>query len=150
MRGNCRGKGSFKNCGFRMTLPRQVIMEVLDETSEIITAEDIFMKVHQEYPGVGIATVYRTLNMLTEMGLVTRYDFGDGKARFELAENTDESIHSHVLICKSCYKAVKYSDFSEEEKELFHNIESKLEKKHGFKISNHIVQYYGLCEKCRK
>lgn len=150
MRGNCRGKGRFKNCGFRMTLPRQVIMEVLDECSEIITAEDVFMKVHQEYPGVGIATVYRTLNMLTEMGLVTRYDFGDGKARFELAENTEESGHSHVLICKSCYKAVKYSDFSEEEKNLFHNIESKLEKKHGFKISNHVVQYYGLCENCRK
>ena len=74
----------FRGCGYRMTVPRQAIMEVLSSTDKHLSAEDIYMKVHRTYPNVGLTTVYRTLELLTEMGLIVTFDFGDGRARYEL------------------------------------------------------------------
>ena len=99
-----------------------------------------------------MATVYRTLNLLSDMGMVTKYEFGEGKARFELAEHvreTEEEEHYHQLICTHCFKVIKYSDFSDQELELMNKIEDTLENKYKFDIHRHIVQFYGICPDCR-
>ncbi|MGB2599017.1 MAG: transcriptional repressor, partial [Candidatus Omnitrophota bacterium] len=88
----------FRGCGYRMTVPRQAIMDVLSGTDKHLSAEDIYMKVHKMYPNVGLTTVYRTLELLTQMGLVVKFDFGDGRARYELIEGP-KSEHHHHLIC---------------------------------------------------
>jgi len=77
--------GRLRNHSCRITVPRQAILDVLSKESKHLSAEDVFMKVHKGYPGIGLTTVYRTLNLLTQIGLVLKFDFGDGRARYELS-----------------------------------------------------------------
>lgn len=140
----------FKNKGMRMTMPRRIIVESLCKSSGYITAEEIYHNVHKQHPGIGLATIYRTLNILAGIGVITRYEFGEGKARYEIAEEVDQDTHFHQLVCGSCFKVVKYSDFSAEEKDVMGKIEKSLEKKYKFKIDRHVVQFYGTCPECGK
>ncbi len=141
--------GRFKRRGLRITLPRQVILQVLDSEGRYLTAEEVFMLVHEDYPGIGLATVYRTLNLLSEMGLVEKFEFGEGKARYKLSDKGQKEKHHHLLVCSSCFRVIRYSDFTEEEKTLYSDIENRLEETYSFEIKRHVVQYYGLCSECR-
>ena len=62
--------GRFKTCGYRLTIPRQAIFDVLHRTSKHLSAEDIYLAVHKVYPAVGLTTVYRTLDLLIQMGVI--------------------------------------------------------------------------------
>ena len=142
-------EGGIRNRGLRMTIPRQLVAEVLENADGYLSAEEIYSQIKQEYPAIGLATVYRTLVLLDELGIVNRYNFGEGKARYIAAEE-QEAEHHHQLVCEQCYKVIKYSDFSEEELELYRKVESVLSERHGFEIKRHIVQFYGVCPDCRK
>jgi len=138
----------FRGYGYRMTVPRQAIIDVLSGTHKHLSAEDIYMKVHRIYPNVGLTTVYRTLELLTQLGMVVRFDFGDGRARYELVEGPGREHHHH-LICTACKRVIEYTDFIDEEMEFLERAEKGLAKKYKFDIKNHKIQFYGLCEKCR-
>ena len=138
----------FRNAGFRLTLPRQAILNVFAENPKHLSAEEIFLLVHKNYPGIGFATVYRTLDLLTQMGLIFKFDFGEGRSRYELASETAKQHHHH-LICAKCSRIIDYSDFMEEEIEFIKGLEAELSKKHKFKINSHQIHFYGLCERCR-
>ncbi len=138
-----------KSRGLRVTLPRRVIIDELGNAGDYVSAEEVYMKIHEDHPGIGLATVYRTLTLLTQMGIVTKFEFGDGKARYELAELDNESKHHHVLVCEQCYNVIKYAEFSEDEKQSFDKLEKMLEKTFDFDIHKHVVHYYGLCASCR-
>lgn len=141
--------GEFRGGGFRITIPRQIILQVLDEAKKHLSAEDIYLKVHQIYPTIGLTTVYRTLELLVSMGLVFKFDFGDGRARYELSRGgKDTSSHHHHLICTNCGRIIDYNDFVEEELELIRKTEKELERKYNFVIKNHTIQFYGRCNKC--
>lgn len=140
----------FSGCGYRLTIPRQAILDALSKTSKHLSAEDIYMTVHKAYPAVGLTTVYRTLELLVQMGLVFKFDFGDGRARYELSEGPKSIGHHHHLVCTGCGRIIDYTDFIDEELELLSQTEKGLSKKYNFKISNHLIQFYGLCEKCHK
>ncbi len=142
-------EGGIKDRGLRMTIPRQLVIEVLEQADGYMSAEEIFSKIREDSPATGIATVYRTLILLDEMGLVTRYNFGEGRARYILADD-QSAAHHHQLVCEKCFRVVKYSDFIEDEIDLYRKVESVLSKKHGFEIKRHIVQFYGVCPDCRK
>lgn len=140
--------GEFRGCGYRMTIPREVILQVLDESSEHLSAEDIYMNVHHIYPAIGLTTVYRTLELLVNMGFVAKYEFGDKRARFELIRGTKKLPHHHHLICTNCGKVINYTDHTDEEITFFKRIEKMLSEKYNFEIKNHTVQYYGICNEC--
>ena len=142
--------GRFRGCGYRMTVPRDAILEVLSNTSKHMSAEDIYFEVHKRHPAIGLTTVYRTLDILVDMGLLMKFDFGDGRARFELAEGPNAGKHHHHLICTGCGRVIDYTDFIDDEIELLSRTEKGLSKKFNFKITNHLIQFYGLCDKCRK
>lgn len=142
--------GRFRGCGYRLTVPRQVILDVLSKTSKHLSAEDIYHAVHKGYPAIGLTTVYRTLELLVQMGLVFKFDFGDGRARYELSEGPKSIGHHHHLVCTGCGRIVDYTDFIDEEIELLKRTEKGLSKKYNFKIDNHLIQFYGLCEKCKR
>ncbi len=149
-----RGSGKrwhreFRGGGYRITIPRQIILQVLDESKKHLSAEDIFLKVHQIYPTIGLTTVYRTLELLVGMGLVFKFDFGDGRARYELCRGDDSSSHHHHLVCTNCGRIIDYAEFIEEELELINKTKQELEKKYGFEIRNHTLQFYGLCKRCK-
>jgi len=152
-RGRMRGTGPnwnkrFKGCGYRFTVPRKAIIDVLLKTRKHLSAEEIYQEVYKEYPQVGLTTVYRTLEVLTQMGLIFKFDFGDGRARYELIEGHEEEHHHH-LVCTQCKRVINYSEFIDEEFEFLKRAEKGLSKKYNFQIKNHIIQFYGLCEKCK-
>ncbi|MBD3264497.1 MAG: transcriptional repressor [Candidatus Omnitrophica bacterium] len=150
-RGHAWWQGRFRGCGYRLTLPRQAVLDVLSRTSKHLSAEEIYLEVRKINPGSGLSTVYRTLELLVQMGLVFKFDFGDGRARYELIRNTrDKNHHHHHLICINCNRVIDYSEFIREEEELLSKTEKELSNKYDFKIKKHIVQFYGLCGECRK
>ena len=142
--------GRFRASGFRMTLPRQEIFDVLSRTDEHLSAEDIYLRVHSKYPGVGLTTVYRTLELLANMGLIRRFDFGDGRGRYQFIEGPKGKVHHHHLVCNNCGRVIDYNEFIDDEKELFDKAEHGLSKKYNFKILDHELTFFGLCNKCKK
>ena len=140
--------GRFRNAGFRLTLPRQAILNVLAENPKHSSAEEIFLSVHENYPGIGLATIYRTLDLLTQINLISKFYFGDGHSRYELASETTKEHHHH-MVCTQCGQIIDYSDFMEEEVEFIKGLEAELSKNHKFKINSHQIHFYGLCERCR-
>lgn len=145
--GWCHGR--FKGCGYRLTLSRQAILDVLSKTSEHLSAEEIYHYVHRIHPSSGMSTVYRTLELLVQLQLVHKFDFGDGRARYELGQAAEEEGHHHHLVCVECQKVINYTDFIDDEVELLKKTEKGLAKKYNFQIKKHIIQFYGLCDKCR-
>ncbi len=152
LRGYCQGRGwwhgKFKGCGYRITLGRQAILDILSKAVKHLSAEDIYMKVHLKYPNIGLTTIYRTLDIFANVGLLYKLDFGDGRARYEFAEGPKGAHHHHHLVCTECNRVVDYTDFIDEEVELLKQTENGLSKKYNFKITNHLIQFYGLCEQC--
>jgi len=142
----------FNGCGYRMTVPRQSILDVLSRTSEHLSAEEVYMAVHKVYPNVGLTTIYRTLELLVNMGMVFKFDFGDGRARYELNYGSEDKKynHHHHLVCINCQKVIDYVDFIDDEVELLKKTERGLSKKYNFKIMKHILQFYGLCKECQE
>jgi len=140
--------GRFRNAGFRLTLPRQAILNVLAENPRHLSAEEIFLSVHEDYPGIGLATVYRTLNLLAQMGLIFKFYFGDRQNRYELASETTKEEHHHI-VCSRCARIIDYNDFIEEEIKFVKKLKAELSKKYEFRINSHQIHFYGLCGKCR-
>ena len=152
MRRECGKWGHrLRNHGFRSTFAREIILETLETTIEHLSPEEIYKKAIKDYPAIGLATVYRTLEILTELGLVNKLDFGDGRKRYELIENADnKNYHHHHLVCASCGKIIDYSDFINDEIDFLNKIEKKLEKKYDFKIEDHSIRFTGHCKNCLK
>jgi len=132
----------------RWTAPREAILELLRQTSKHMSAKEIYTTLYTIYPGIGLTTVYRTLDLLVRMGFINRFAFGDGQNRYEF-KSGEKKGHHHHIICTKCGKIIDYHDFSEEELELVKQTEENLAKKYNFKASGHNIEFYGLCEKCQ-
>lgn len=142
--------GELRGCGRRLTEPRELVLRIVDKSSDHLSAEDVFRAVRKMNPGIGLTTVYRTLDLLVKMNLLSRYDFGDGRARYERIRGSKSEDHHHHLVCTSCNKVVNYRDFIDDEIELLNKTEKALSIKFNFKIQDHLIQFYGLCDKCQK
>ena len=88
-----------------------------------------------------MATVYRTLDLLAELDILTKMDFGDGKARFEL--NNLEVHHHHHLICLSCGRV------EEVDVDFLEALEDNISQQTGFEIVNHRLKFFGYCSECK-
>ena len=130
--------------GFKLTLQRQATVEILlEHLNELLTAEEIYMYVKQKYPDIGLATIYRTLDLFTELDLVKRLDFGDGRNRYEL--NSDEFSHfHHHLICVKCGCVKEFED------DMLETLESIIAKKLNFHTTDHQLKVYGFCGDCHE
>lgn len=137
-----------KEQGFRMTLPRRVILDLLSKSEGHLLAKDIYLKINKKYPDIGLTTVYRTLDLLVQKGMVNKFDLGEGQSRYELAWNFKE--HHHHLVCSECGKMIDYSDFIADEVKFFARIQKFLSIKYDFYINNHEVYFYGTCNSCKK
>jgi len=130
-----------KQKGLKYTEQREVVLSVLLQASEHLTAEEVYNEIKKVFPesNIGIATVYRALSFLEEVDLITSITFGtDGKKY----ESNSKSHHDH-LICTSCGKIIEFMDDEIEKKQ------EKIAKKNKFKISSHSMQLYGTCESCQ-
>ena len=135
-------KDILKQNKLKFTSQREIILYTLYNNTEHFTSEDLYMLIKEEYPEltVGIATVYRTLTLLEENGLVSSISLGTQGKKYEIA---NKPHHDHI-ICDTCGKIVEFEN--EEIEELQHAIAVKS----GFKLTNHIMQLYGICGECQK
>jgi len=140
--------GKFKGYGYKITAGREIVLGILAGSEKHLSAEEIYIKAHAINSAIGMTTIYRTLDILVEMKLVNKFDFGDGRSRYELSEGPKGARHHHHLVCTSCNKVIDYTDFIDEEVELLARTEKSLTGKYNFKISQHLIQFYGLCENC--
>lgn len=136
--------------GYRLTPGRRIIFDVLFHFEGHLSAEDIFLKVRERHSEVSVASVYRTLDIFERAGLVYKFDFGHGRAKFEMAEDIKGEEHHHHLVCTICGEIIDYKDFSPEELDLLRRAEANLYSKYDFKIKTHLIQFYGTCAKCAR
>lgn len=133
----------------RLTDGRELILSILSENSgDHLTVEELYMKAYERNPSIGMATIYRTVDLLVNLGLAQRFEFGEGKARYELVPRPDEPGHHHHIICKNCKRIINYDDFMEEEKEFLELVEQGLSERYNFEIEDHMIQFYGYCRDC--
>lgn len=134
--------------GYRVTVPREAVIELLNWSKKHPSADDIYFTVHRTYPTIGLTTVYRTLELLEQMGIIRKLVFGDGRSRYEISDGPRWRYHQH-LFCTKCGRVTDYMDFATEEDKLLKKIAAVLSKKYKFKIKAHQLHFYGVCKKCR-
>lgn len=135
-------KEKLKEMGCKLTMQRRSVLDVfLEHSNDHLSTEEIYDIVKVKFPEIGLATVYRTVQLFEEMGIVDRLNFDDGCSRFELASE-DTVHHHHHLICEECNKVF------EVENDLLDDIEKEIENKYNFKIHDHNVMFYGICKEC--
>jgi Fur family transcriptional regulator, ferric uptake regulator len=88
-----------RSSGYRLTSQRQLVWDVLRRSDHHLTAEQIHQEVSKSAPDFNVASVYRTLTLLSELGLATEMHLGDGRGHWEVA-HTDETIHLHCRVCR--------------------------------------------------
>jgi len=137
-------KEELKKEGYKLTPQRRAIVDtIVDNEGKHLTAEEIYDEVKKVCPEIGLATVYRTILLLEKIGVVSRLYLNDGCSRYELVHR-DENHRHHHLICEVCNKIIEVED------DLLDNLESSIEKNYGFKILDHVVKFYGVCNDCQK
>jgi Fur family ferric uptake transcriptional regulator len=124
----------------RITGPRQAILEVLRRHPHPMTNKEIFAELPRG--DCDLATIYRSMHLLQEMGMVKRFDFGDGTARFELI-GVGQDAHHHHLVCTQCAAIVELEEcFSPE-------LEATIAARSGFKSVTHKLEFFGICPDCQ-
>jgi Fur family ferric uptake transcriptional regulator len=123
-------------------------MEVLETEEEYLSAEDIYRRVSQRAgEGIGLATVYRTLQLLEENGFLHKLQSGEGRSRYKLAMGEEER-NRKVFICSSCRRSFPAGSLSEEERKVFSADEERMGREQGFRVQSRVMQFFGLCSAC--
>lgn len=120
--------------GMKMTEQRRVIARVLSEAQDHPDVEEVHRRASAQDSRISIATVYRTMRLFEDAGIVERHDFGDGRARYE--EATDDH-HDHLINVKSG----KVIEFQNEEIE---RLQDAIARAHGLKLVGHRLELYGV------
>jgi Fur family ferric uptake transcriptional regulator len=126
--------------GHRLTPQRLRVIEALHNADKHISAEEIYAQLHNRYPYANISTVYRTLELLKEIKLVTETDFGEGRVRYHVAEKG----HHHHLVCHSCGKVIDLKE------SLLHPLQDTLLHEYGFDADLRHLAILGECRGCRR
>ncbi len=122
----------------KLTRPRQAILDIIASADHHLTPAAIHKRARKKYPHLGLVTVYRTLDLLTELGYVQRVHFDDGCHSYIAAPHG----HAHHLVCSTCGKAQEFSDCD------LDALIATLQRKTGFEISVHMLELMGRCPAC--
>ncbi|GEM_PF-21320 len=136
-------KERLKEKGYKLTPQRRATLDtIIENQGKHLNTEEIYDLVKEKCPEIGLATVYRTLQLLDEMSVLPKLNLDDGCIRYELNTHEDDHQHHH-LICQSC------NDVIEVELDLLEHLEEEIEKKYHFTIRDHTVKFFGICSKCQ-
>lgn len=142
-----RFKTLLRQNGLKVTIQRIRILEALESRPDKhLTAEEIYECVRNQIPEIGIATVYRTILLLTELNLIDKLDLGDGYARYEIGHqgSMEHAHHHHHLICLNCGTVLTFQD------DLLEVLEHRIKDTMDFDVVDHEVKLYGYCKDCKK
>ena len=123
--------------GLRMTGQRRVIAQVLEESSDHPDVEELYARASEQDPNISIATVYRTVKLFEEAGILDKLEFGDGRARYEDAERDH---HDHLIDLNSG-EVIEFVDAEIEE------LQERIAAKLGYELRGHRLELYGVPSK---
>ena len=131
--------GILRKNGYKLTPQRHAVLQAIASTHDYLTPEEIYRKVNVEKPDIGLATIYRTLEILGELNLVCRVYSTDGCRNYMMRRPTE---HHHHLICSGCGKTFDFTDCN------LDKLEKRLSTETGFSIDGHLLELYGRCRDC--
>ncbi len=141
----CTIVDKLRESGLKITPQRRAVINILlNNTSRHLSSEEIYDLVRVDCPEIGIATVYRTMQLLDEVGVISKLNLDDGCIRYEINLNKSESHNHHHLICKKCGGIIEVED------DLMDSVENEIQKVYKFNILDHDIKFYGICEDCNK
>lgn len=133
-----------KEKAFRITQKREIILDVLKNTNEHLSALNIYFILKRKNVEVGLATIYRTLDLFSQNGIVSKINIGDGTIRYEYVHR--KRVHHHHLVCIRCGKLLEYTD--EKEQKFLEELSERIKENYGFNVLSHEIYLYGICQEC--
>lgn len=134
-----QSRTKLEEAGFKLTPARRAVIEALARECAHLTAPQVVQAVGQRAPGVGRASVYRTLELLARLGLVQVSSLGRAASTYVLCDE-----HHHHVICRRCHQTVEFEDCNLDE------LGKALSKRLGYHIEGHLVEFYGCCPDCHR
>ncbi|MBI1885883.1 MAG: transcriptional repressor [Chloroflexi bacterium] len=131
---------SLRDVGYRLTPQRMMVVSILYDSKGHVSAEEIHDRVREHYPFVDISTVYRTLQLLKKLHIVSETDLGGGRVQFELAH---QDRHHH-LVCRQCGGTFALDDG------LLEPLREQMQGRYGFEADMEHFAIFGVCAACRK
>jgi len=125
--------------GYKLTPQRIMVLDTLHEAEEHITAPEIYARVRVKYPGINKSTVYRTLELLKEMGLVAETELGGERLYYHHAEKG----HHHHLVCQKCGKIIDLDE------DLLLPLRNALRQTYRFEAELKHLAIFGHCLRCK-
>ena len=126
--------------GYRLTPQRLMVLTAIESSDHHISAEEIYAQVVTKYPHINISTVYRTLELLNRLGLVTETDLGGGRVRYHPADKG----HHHHLVCQNCGRIIDLDE------SLLSSLKDVLYREYRFSADLRHLAIFGRCEDCRR
>lgn len=124
--------------GYKITPQRRLILEVITNSKQHLTAEEIAEKIKLVEPSISLATVYRNLKLMVDLGLLSRLDLHHGPPSYEFFQG-----HNHHLVCRVCGKATKLGVCPMQGEIL------KVIEQNGFEVDSHHFEIMGYCKDCQ-
>ena len=124
----------------KITKQRRIVLKIFLECKNHVSVEELYNIVLKTEPKIGLATVYRTLALLTKSGLALEMDFGDGQKRYE---SSYKSVHHDHMVCTECGKILEFNH------PLIEKYQEEVAKQKNFKITSHKLDLFGLCQDCK-
>lgn len=123
----------------KLTKPRRAVLEIIARSERHLTPSEVYKKAKVKYPYIGLTTVYRTLDLLVELGAIQRIHLPEGCHSYASAPST----HGHHLVCTACGRAEEFADCD------LDPLMTHLRKKTGFAIDVHMLELMGKCPDCQ-
>ena len=126
--------------GYRLTPQRVMVLSAIEDSDDHISAEEIYAQIVAKYPQVNISTVYRTLELLKRLGLVTETDLGGGRVRYHSVEKG----HHHHLVCQECGAIIDLDE------SVLSSLKDTLRREYKFIADLRHLAVFGHCVNCGK
>ncbi|MFC6171518.1 ferric iron uptake transcriptional regulator [Loigolactobacillus jiayinensis] len=138
-------KAQLHQAGFKLTPQREAtVVSLLQNETGHLSAEEVYLLVKASTPDIGLATVYRTLEILTELNIVNKVSFTDGLIRYDLRREGAQQHFHHHLQCTQCGK------IQEVHEDLLHDVERLVEQQYHFHVQDHKLTFQGICADCQR
>ncbi len=134
-------RGELKKRNLRITSQREAVFSAfVERKGEHLTPDEIYKQLSRRNAHISKATIYRSIEMLVQMGFLSKIDLDDGLERYEIKE---EGVHQHHhLICTECGRVYELND------DFLDDLEKLIEERTGFKVEDHQLKLYGVCPEC--
>ena len=129
-----------KKPGKRSTAQRQLLLEIIRGAESHLDADELYQQARQRHPALSLSTVYRSLRLFKELGLVEEHQFDDARRHYEVKSR----VRHHHLVCLGCGRVLEFQCPSAEK------LKSRLSREEGFRVTDAEVCLTGYCPKCQE